>query len=79
MKYIKDLVREIFGKEAAKDKDIVRFYKEIHKNIILDFIKWVGSNYEYKGNNEWLRCNNIDNTIYKTETLFKRFLKKQIL
>jgi len=53
MDYIKNLVKNIFGEEAANDKDIVALYKQIHKDITLAFAEWCGTNYHYHLKNNW--------------------------
>lgn len=38
---MKQLIKKIFGKEAANDKDIVKFYEDVNKGVIIRFVMYL--------------------------------------
>lgn len=36
---MKEIIRRIFGPDAANDKDIVSFYKQVHKKVVIEYAK----------------------------------------
>lgn len=84
MNTMQDLVRKIFGNEAADDKEIVSFYEEVNKfafeeyhkeKLKRDFVElfgyWIEDGDEFEGKDAEGRYE----TIYVKKNEFKRVIK----
>ncbi len=81
MKTMKDLVRGIFGEDAANDPEIVSWYEDVNKEVVAEnaigFGEWIKeSGYIINETYGWMKYNDLPPN-KTTDQLYNEYLKSK--